>query len=111
MTTKQIATMVATIGLPYAYYEFPDDTALEPPFVCFMLTENNDFKADNRNYTDQRTLVIELYTAQKDFIFESLIRSVLNSNELPFSQASDFLESEHIYITTFTTEVILTDGE
>ena len=107
MTTQDVATMVASIGLPYAYYEFPDNTALEPPFVCFFFTDNNDMKADNINYTDQRTLVIELYTAQKDFIFESLIRSVLNSYELPFSQASDFLAGEHLYITTFTTEVVI----
>lgn len=107
MTTQEVATMVASIGLPYAYYEFPDDTALEPPFVCFLYTDQNDMKADNINYTDQRTLVIELYTAQKDFIFESLIRSVLNAHELPFSQASDFLTGEHLYITTFTTEVII----
>ena len=111
MTTKQIATMVASIGLPYAYYEFPDDTALEPPFVCFMLTENNDFLADNTNYTDTRTLVIELYTAQKSFTWENTIREVLNTKELPVRQSSDFLESEHIYITTFTTEVILENGE
>lgn len=107
MTTQDVATMVASIGLPYAYYEFPDNTALEPPFVCFLFTDNNDMKADNINYTDQRTLVIELYTAQKDFIFESLIRSVLNSYELPFSQASDYLAGEHLYITTFTTEVVI----
>ena len=107
MTTQDVATMVASIGLPYAYYEFPDNTALEPPFVCFLFTDNNDMKADNINYTDQRTLVIELYTAQKDFIFESLIRSALNSYELPFSQASDYLAGEHLYITTFTTEVVI----
>lgn len=107
MTTQDVATMVASIGLPYAYYEFPDNTALEPPFVCFLFTDNNDMKADNINYTDQRTLVIELYTAQKDFIYESLIRSVLNSHELPFSQASDYLAGEHLYITTFTTEVVI----
>lgn len=110
MTTQEVATMVASIGLPYAYYEFPDNTALEPPFVCFLFAGNNDMKADNINYTDQRTLVIELYAAQKDYNYESIIRSVLNSYELPFSQASDFLTGEHLYITTYTTEVII-DGE
>lgn len=111
MTTAEVATMVASIGLPYAYYEFPDDTQREPPFVCFFFTDNNDMMADNQNYTDTRTLVIELYTRQKDFTTESTIRGILNSNELPFSQESDFLTDEHLYITIFTTEVIVTNGE
>ena len=111
MTTQEVATMIASIGLDYAYYEFPDDTAHEPPFVCFLFTDNNDMQADNINYTDQRTLVVELYTRQKDFDLEADVRDVLNANELPFRQASDFLTDEHLYITTFTTEVILENGE
>ena len=110
MTTSDVATMVAGIGLPYAYYEFPDDTSREPPFVCFMFTDNNDLKADNQNYTDTRTLVIELYTRQKDFTYENTIRGILNAKELPFSQSSDFLTDEHLYITIFTTEVFITNG-
>lgn len=109
MTTKQVATMISSIGLPYAYYEFPDDTEREPPFVAFLYTDNNDMQADNINYTDQRTLVVELYTRQKDFALENTVRGVLNNNELPFRQASDYLTDEHLYITTFTTEVII-DG-
>lgn len=111
MTTKEVATMVASIGLPYAYYEFPDDTQRDPPFVCFLFTDNNDMLADNENYTDTRTLVIEFYSGQKDFSTESIIRSVLRGAKLPFTQSSDFLADEHLYITIFTTEVILEDGE
>lgn len=113
MTTKEVAQMVASINapnnLPYAYYEFPDNTELEPPFLCFMYTDSNDMMADNQNYTDQRTLVIELYTKQKDLALESAVRSVLISNNLPFRMSSEFLSSEQLYITLFTTEVII-DG-
>lgn len=99
--------MVASIGLPYAYYEFPDDTEREPPFVAFMYTDNNDMHADNINYTDTRTLVVELYTRQKDLALEKTVRTVLNNNELPFRMSSDFLEDEGLYITLFTTEVYI----
>ena len=109
MTTKEVATMIASIGLPYAYYEFPDDTQREPPFVCFFFTGNNDMMADNENYTDTRTLAVELYASEKDFAHESTIRSTLKSKGLTFTQESDFLADEHLYITIFTTEVII-DG-
>ena len=111
MTTKEVATMVASIGLPYAYYQFPNETQREPPFVCFFFTDNNDMMADNTNYTDTRTLAIEFYSSQKDFSQESEIRSILRSKSLPFTQSSDYLADEHLYITIFTTEVILDDGE
>lgn len=111
MTTKQVADMVAEIGLPYAYYAFPDDTQREPPFVAFLFTDNNDVFADDLNYIDKRTLVIELYTDEKDFTLEEAVRGVLNAHNQTFTQASARIDSEQMFVTTFTTEVILTDGE
>ena len=110
MTPKEVADMIAEIGLPYAYYEFPDDTERKPPFVAFMLTDNNDFLADDKNYIEQRTLVIELYTREKDFDLEQTVRNVLNEYDLPFEQESEYLDDERCWITIFTTEVILANG-
>lgn len=107
MTTQEVANMVAEIGLPYAYYEFPDDVERELPFIAFLFTDNNDFIADNINYTDTRTLVIELYTREKDFSLEQTVRSILNGHEMPFSQESEYLNDERCWITTFTTEVVI----
>ena len=33
MSYEDIATMIESIGLPYAYYQFPEGTGQEPPFV------------------------------------------------------------------------------
>lgn len=107
MTTKEVSEMVAEIGLPYAYYEFPDGTELAPPFVAFLFTDNNDFQADNINYVDIRELVIELYTKDKDLTLENKVREVLNTHELPFDQESEYLTDERCWITIFTTEVII----
>lgn len=111
MTTEQIADMIAEVGIPYAYYEFPDDVERELPLIAFMFTENNDFIADNQNYTDTRELVIELYTREKDFALEQSIRTLLNTHSMPFYQQSEYLNDERCWITTFTTEVVITNGE
>lgn len=110
MTLTEVAEMVESIGLPYAYFEFPDDTPREPPFICYLYTDSDDMYADDQNYQDIRALVIELYTKQKDFAQEDAVRQVLNNHNLPFSQASDYISDERVYISTFTTEVVITHG-
>ena len=42
MTYKEIAAMIESIGLPYAYYQFPEGTVQEPPFVVFFYSNIDD---------------------------------------------------------------------
>ena len=67
MTYKEIATMVRSIGLPYAYHQFPEGTEQKPPFICFFFSNSNDLYADGENYQRIDTLNVELYTREKDF--------------------------------------------
>ena len=108
MTLKEVSDMVAEIGLDYAYYEFPDDTERQLPFVCFLFTGSDDIYADDINYVDKRTLAIELYTKNKDFETEQTVRDVLLSHNLSFTVGYDYLHDEQCYITVFTTQVIIT---
>ena len=65
MTLEQVKDMVESIGLPYAYFQFTDDSAQAPPFICFFYVNSDDLYADDSNYQDIRRLNIELYTAFK----------------------------------------------
>lgn len=107
MTYKDVSDMVASIGLSYAYYEFPDGTAQEPPFVCFWFPESDDFFADNQNYVGIRRLYVELYTNEKDFSLESTVESVLSANGLTFRKSDDYIDSEKMWQTLYEMEVIL----
>ena len=111
MTYKQVAEMVGTIGVPYAYYQFPNNTGIAPPFVCFYFDSSNDFAADNVNYQRIRPLSIELYTDNKDFTLEQTVENVLNQNGLVYSREETYLDSERMYMVTFMTEIIITEGE
>lgn len=110
MTYKEVATMVSSIGVPYAYYQFPEDTAQPTPFVCFYYPGDNDLKADDSNYAIIRSLTIELYTDEKDFTLEATVESVLTSNGLPFSRTESYINSEKMYLITYQTEVVI-NGE
>ena len=110
MTYKEISTMLDGVGVPYAYYQFPDNTPQVPPFICFYYDGDNDLKADNVNYAAIRTLVIELYTAEKDFTLEDTVESVLKQNELPFSREEVYIDTEKLFMITYTMEVVI-NGE
>lgn len=109
MTYKEVATMVASIGLPYAYYQFPNGTEQSPPFICFLFETSNDFIADNSNFQRIRPLSIELYTDNKDFTLEETVEDVLNQNGLVYEREEAYLDTERMYMVTFTTEIIITE--
>lgn len=108
MTTAEVATMIAGIGVPYAYYQFPEGTAQACPFVCFYYPESDDFMADDSNYVHIVPLTIELYTDNIDFTKRAAVESALDTAGLPYSWTETWIDSERMHMTTYNTEVILT---
>lgn len=115
MTFKEVSNMVGSIGLPFAYYEFPEvnesgDTAvIAPPFVCFYFPEDRDFKADSKNYQKIEHLVIELYSDNKDFTLEASVESVLANNGLVWARSEGKIDSERMYMVTYEMDVVITE--
>lgn len=108
MTYKEVSTMVKSIGLPYAYYQFPEGTAEAPPFICFYWSEDNDLKADNINYQKIERLNIELYTDNKDYENEANIETVLTNNSVVWSKSETYIDSERLYMVLYEADVIVT---
>ena len=109
MTYLNIAEMISSIGLPYAYRAFEEGTGIAPPFICYLYTGNNPEAADNQNYAKIETLVIELYTDHKDFALEATVESVLNNYEMVFERDEAWIQDEKMQLTTYTMDVIITD--
>lgn len=107
MTYQEVSNLIGSIGLPYAYDHFTDDTGKELPFICFIYPESDDFIADNKNYTKFRQLQIELYTENKDFELEARIEAVLESAGLVYVTNGDYLSDEQMYMQTYNTEVLI----
>ncbi len=109
MTYKEIATMVESIGLPYAYYQFPEGTDQACPFICFFLDSSNDFAADNTNYQKIRSLNIELYTDNKDFTLEQTVEDILSGSGLVYYREETYLDSERMFMVSYETEIVITE--
>ena len=105
-TEEKVNTLVESFGLPYAYYQFPEGTAQETPFVCFFYPDNPDFYADDRLYMRRKTISIELYTSEKDWDTEALVEDALAKNELAFSKEETWLASEQMHMVSYDMTVL-----
>lgn len=107
MTYKGIAAMIESIGLPYAYYQFPEGTGQEPPFVVFFYSNTDDLYADESNYQRIVTLNIELYTREKDFEKEATVEGILQNSGLSYYKEENYIDSEKMYQIAYEMEVII----
>lgn len=107
MTYQQISNMIESIGVPYAYYQFPAGTEQPTPFICFYFPDADDFIADNTNYQKIEALMIEVYTDEKDFTLESTTEAVLKEAGLVYSRTESYIDSERMHMTVYETEVLI----
>lgn len=105
-TYQEIATIIEGFGLPYAYYQFPDGTEQEPPFICFFY-EYEDVYADDSNYVGRVILHIELYTDNKDIATETTIENALAECVFSYGKQATYITSERMWQTAYTMEVLI----
>lgn len=108
MTLPQVASMIESIGVPSAYHHFKR-TNVKPPFILYYYDRSMDFSADNTNYLKAKSLTIELCIDDRDFDLEHRIETILNENDLVYTQTETYLESERMYVVAFFTSVIITE--
>lgn len=106
MTLQDIADIIDSWKIPFAYYEFENESPT-PPYVVYFLDESSDFYADNINYQKNRTLYIELYCSSKKQALtnEGIIETSLEQNEMPYAKENDYISEERLYVTVYTMEV------
>lgn len=107
MTYKEISQMIAGANLPYAYYQFPEDTPQAPPFICFFFSDTDDVFADDTNYQRVATLNIELYTNEKSFELEESLEEILANNNLTYYKEENYIDSEKLYQIAYEMEVMI----
>lgn len=109
MTYADVATMLASLNIPYAYYQFPEGTEQACPFICFYFSGSNDMAADNINYQKIRPLTIELYTDNKDFALEETVENNLNQYGLAYSRDEAWIDTEKMNMVSYLTEIVITE--
>ena len=69
--------------------------------------EERAILADNTNYAQITELTIELYTDNKDFAAEAAVEDALTAAEIVYEKDETYIDSERMYMVTYSTEVLI----
>ena len=67
-------------GIPFAYDHFAEGESPDPPFICYLLPQSDNFSADGKVYLKVSSVNIELYTDSKDLAVEQKLEAVLDTH-------------------------------
>lgn len=109
MTLENIKTILSELNISVAYNHFSKRT--EPPYVVYYVQDSENLFADNTVIVENVTVLIELYTKNKDIKLERQLKNILNNNELPYELVGEsFIEEDSVYQIVYQVNLIdLTD--
>ena len=94
-------------GIPFAYDHFAEGESPDPPFICYLLPQSDNFSADGKVYLKVSSVNIELYTDSKDLAVEQTLEAVLDTHGIFYDKTEVWIESEKLYevLYSFVMEV------
>ena len=101
----EIIRILKESGIPFAYDHFAEGESPDPPFICYLLPESDNFSADGKVYLKVRVVHIELYTDEKSPATEQLLEDVLDAHEIFYEKSEIWIESEKLYEVLYTFEL------
>ena len=105
MTIEELAAMLQSTGIPFAYDHFAEGESPSPPFICYLLPGSDNFAADGQVYYRINQVRIELYTDNKDLAVEEKLEKALDDAGIFYNKSEVWIESEKLYEVLFSFEV------
>ena len=102
---KKLVEIMNKIGFPFAYDHFAEGESPDPPFICYLTPNSNNFAADGKVYYKINGIHIELYTDCKDLSAEQQIEDVLDAYDIYYEKSETWIESEKLYEVLYTFEM------
>ena len=75
-----LVRLLEETGIPFAYDHFAEGESPDPPFICYLLPQSDNFSADGKVYLKVSSVNIELYTDSKDLSVEQKLEAVLDTH-------------------------------
>lgn len=101
----KIAAILEKIGLSFAYDHFAEGESPNPPFICYLIPNSDNFSADGRVYYKINEIHIELYTDCKDLSAEQQVEAVLDEHGIFYEKTEVWIELENLYEVLYTFEM------
>ena len=105
MTIAELNILLQTLpGMEgkVAYRAFPKDEDPELPYIAYLITNSDNFYADNYVFATGDEIDIELYSKLKNKELERKIEELLNNNEIPWERDDTYIDDEEVYETIYT---------
>lgn len=101
----KLLEILKMVGIPFAYDHFAEGEASEPPFICYLLPDSDNFAADGKVYFKANEVQIELYTDTKDLSVEQKVEAVLDEHGIFYDRSEVWIESEKLYEVLYSFEL------
>ena len=101
----EIIRILKESSIPFAYDHFAEGESPDPPFICYLLPESDNFSADGKVYLKVSVVNIELYTDEKSPATEQLLEDILDAHEIFYDKSEIWIESEKLYEVLYTFEL------
>ena len=99
---EELLQILSETQIPFAYHHFAEGESPEPPFICYLLPESNNFSADGKVYYKINEVHIELCTDLKDLAVEQQLEEVLDEHGIFYNKSETWIESEKLYEVLYT---------
>ena len=101
----KLLEIIKAMDIPFAYDHFAEGEAVDPPFICCLLPDSDNFAADGKVYFKANEVHIELYTDTKDLSVEQQVEAVLDEHGIYYDRSEVWIESEKLYEVLYTFEM------
>ena len=95
MTLQELNNILKSTGYEVAYAHF--NTPIKPPFITYLISNSENFIADNKVYKKIDNIKIELYTSIKDLQAEEKLEKLLDENDIAYETDETWIESEKLF--------------
>lgn len=93
----ELLAILEETGIPFSYHHFAEGESPEPPFICYLLPEDDDFAADGINYYEIDVVQIELYSDKKDLELEHRVQQILTNHGIYYERDEVWISEERLY--------------
>ena len=100
-----LVKLLEETGIPFAYDHFAEGESPDPPFICYLLPQSDNFSADGKVYLKVSSVNIELYTDSKDLSVEQKLEAVLATHGIFYDKTEVWIESEKLYEVLYSFEM------
>ena len=97
MITETLLKIKTELNIPAAYSHFQNP--VEPPYLVYIGSGQDNFLGDNTLYWRQNTYQLELYFKDKNEELENSVEEILLEDGYIFTKSEDiFIEEEGLFL-------------